>query len=111
MKKHSGSDGRLFDRGPGRATQAVLEVLRPVLEDAGVPKSGQNLKYDLHVRALSEAPSRLQRSPHALPTQSMRWGRGLDPLRRRASEVVEARPAPPGRVSERPPPSTCAAAG
>jgi DNA polymerase-1 len=31
--------------------QAVLERLRPWLEDAGKPKLGQNIKYDLHVFA------------------------------------------------------------
>jgi len=45
------SDGRLFGGGPGRDTDAVLDALRSVLEDPDVPKTGQNLKYDLHVLA------------------------------------------------------------
>jgi DNA polymerase-1 len=44
------SDGGLFD-GVSRSgdTQEVLRRLGPVLEDASVPKTGQNAKYDWHV--------------------------------------------------------------
>ncbi len=47
--RRGGADGRLFDRGTGADTTAVLDRLRGVLEDAALPKSGQNVKYDLHV--------------------------------------------------------------
>jgi DNA polymerase-1 len=43
-------EGTLFEEPvTGADTEPVLKVLRPVLEDAGVPKCGQNMKYDLHV--------------------------------------------------------------
>jgi len=43
-------EGTLFaEPVTGADTEAVLKVLRPVLEDAAVPKCGQNMKYDLHV--------------------------------------------------------------
>jgi DNA polymerase-1 len=46
------AQGQLFAEGPKSGdTDAVLDVLRPVLEDPAVPKTGQNLKYDLHVLA------------------------------------------------------------
>ncbi|MFV1958828.1 MAG: DNA polymerase I, partial [Planctomycetota bacterium] len=48
-KKRGQASGRLFDRGTGADTDAVLDLLRPVLEDAAIPKTGQNIKYDLHV--------------------------------------------------------------
>ncbi len=47
-----GGQGSLFGGGPGADTPAVLEALRGVLEDPDVPKTGQNIKYDLHVLAL-----------------------------------------------------------
>jgi len=48
-KRSSVADGRLFAGGRGRDTDAVLAALKEVLEDPGLPKCGQNLKYDLHV--------------------------------------------------------------
>ncbi len=42
--------GMLFaESGPSGDTDAVLERLRPVFEDASIPKCGQNMKYDVHV--------------------------------------------------------------
>jgi DNA polymerase-1 len=45
----AGAQGRLFATEVGRDTDAVLDLLRPALEDPTLPKTGQNLKYDLHV--------------------------------------------------------------
>jgi DNA polymerase I len=49
--EHGRAEGSLFaDEGPRSGdTQAVLEALRAPLEDARIPKAGQNMKYDLHV--------------------------------------------------------------
>ncbi len=49
--KRGQAAGRLFDAGTGQDTDAVLDRLRPVLEDEAVAKTGQNIKYDLHVLA------------------------------------------------------------
>ena len=49
--KRGQASGRLFDAGTGQDTDAVLARLRPVLEDPTIPKTGQNIKYDLHVLA------------------------------------------------------------
>jgi DNA polymerase-1 len=47
-----GSQTSLFDSGTRSGdTRAVLDALRKPLEDAGIPKTGQNAKYDLHVLA------------------------------------------------------------
>jgi DNA polymerase-1 len=44
------AEGSLFAEGPRSGdTQAVLDALRAPLEDPGIPKAGQNMKYDLHV--------------------------------------------------------------
>jgi DNA polymerase-1 len=44
------SEGLLFASGPvSDDTRAVLDRLRPVLEDPTVPKTGQNAKYDVLV--------------------------------------------------------------
>jgi len=44
--------GTLFDTpAAGADTEKVLERLRGLLEDAGIPKCGQNMKYDLNVVA------------------------------------------------------------
>ncbi len=43
-------EGSLFADGPRSGdTEAVLDLLRGPLEDPGIPKAGQNMKYDLHV--------------------------------------------------------------
>jgi DNA polymerase-1 len=43
-------EGSLFtEPGPSPDSQAVLDALRAPLEDAAIPKCGQNMKYDMHV--------------------------------------------------------------
>jgi DNA polymerase-1 len=43
-------EGSLFaEAGASPDMQAVLDVLRGPLEDPGIPKCGQNMKYDLHI--------------------------------------------------------------
>jgi DNA polymerase-1 len=43
-------EGTLFSEGaPSPDVGAVLDELRPPLEDPAIPKCGQNMKYDLHV--------------------------------------------------------------
>lgn len=37
--------------GPEEETRNILEILRPVLEDAGISKTGQNIKFDIQVLA------------------------------------------------------------
>ena len=42
--------GMLFaESGASGDTDAILDVLRPMLEDPEIPKCGQNMKYDVHV--------------------------------------------------------------
>lgn len=60
---HTGPSGDLFGGDDNRPTQLdgaeVLELLRPLLEDASVLKIGQNIKYDLLVmkqRGIDVAP-------------------------------------------------------